>query len=468
MIELEDLCYQTLEEISDLIVRREVSPIEVARAHLTRCERLNPTLNAFITLASEVALSQACKAEREIARGCHRGPLHGIPIAHKDLIDTAGVRTTYGSSSYHEHVPTKDATVVHLLREAGAVMIGKCNLDEFAKMPASKSFSYGPTRNPWDFDRSAGNSSGGSGAAVSAFLCCGATGTDTGGSIRNPAACNGIVGLKPTNGRVSLKGIYPLAPSLDTVGPLARTVRDTALLFQAMAVYDPKDPNSIDVPAPEFIAGIGQGVKKIRLGLCPDLHLAELDETVIIAFEKAKDILRSLGARFQTLAFPQGEMMSEIYNTLIGAEAFSVHRERFASFPDEYGPEMRQFLNTGSEVSAHTYVKACQNRLHLRRIFETALSDVDALILPVAPCTAPAIDGSCTVNGKPADFATALRLPMNILGAPALALPIGYADGLPIAMQIVGAPWNEAVLFRIGYAFEEATPDLRNRRPPNA
>ena len=312
MIELEDLCYQTLEEISDLIVRREVSPIEVTQAHLTRCERLNPTLNAFITLASEIALSQASKAEREIAGGCHRGPLHGIPIAHKDLIDTAGVRTTYGSSSFHEHVPTKDATVVHLLRKAGAVMIGKCNLDEFAKMPSSKSFSYGPTRNPWDFNRSAGNSSGGSGASVSAFLCCGATGTDTGGSIRNPAACNGVVGLKPKNGRVSLKGIYPLAPSLDTVGPLARTVRDTALLFQAMAVYDPKDPSSIDVSAPEFIAGIGQGVKKMRLGLCPDLHLAELDEAVIIAFEKAKDILRSLGGRFQTLAFPHAEMMPEI------------------------------------------------------------------------------------------------------------------------------------------------------------
>ena len=159
--------------------------------------------------------------------------------------------------------------------------------------------------------------------------------------------------------------------------------------------------------------------------------------------------------------------MSEMYDTLIGAEAFAVHRERFISFPDRYGPEMRQFLNTGSEVSAHTYVKACQNRLRLRRIFETAMSDVDALILPVAPCAAPAINGSCTVNGKPADFATVLRLPMNILGTPALALPIGYTDGLPVAMQIVGAPWNETVLFRIGYAFEEATSDLRNRRPPN-
>jgi aspartyl-tRNA(Asn)/glutamyl-tRNA(Gln) amidotransferase subunit A len=467
MIELEDLCYQSLEEISDLIARREVSPIEVTQAHLMRCERLNPTLNTFITLASEVALSQASKAEREIASGHHRGPLHGIPIAHKDMIDTAGVRTTYGSSSYHEHVPGEDATVVHLLREAGAVMIGKCNLDEFSKMPASNRFSYGPSRNPWDFDRSAGNSSGGSGAAVSAFLCCGTTGTDTGGSIRNPAACNGIVGLKPTNGRVSLKGVYPLAPSLDTVGPLARTVRDTALLFQAMAVYDSKDPNSIDMPVPELIACIGQGVDKIRLGLCPDLQLAKLDETVIVAFETAKDILRSLGARFQAFTFPYGEMMPEIYDTLIGAEAFAIHRQRFMSFPDGYGPEMRQFLNTGSEVPAHAYVKACQNRLRLRRIFETAMSEVDALILPVAPCAAPAVDGSCTVNGKPADFATALRLPMNILGIPALALPIGYADGLPIAMQIVGAPWNEAMLFRIGYAFEEATPDLRNRRPPN-
>jgi len=464
---LEDLCYQSLEEISDLIARREVSPIEVTQAHLMRCERLNPTLNAFITLASEVALSQARKAEREISNGCHRGPLHGVPIAHKDIIDTAGVRTTYGSSSYHEHVPGEDATVVHLLREAGAVMIGKCNLDEFAKMPASKSASYGPIHNPWDLDRSAGNSSGGSGASVSAFLCCGATGTDTGGSIRNPAACNGIVGLKPTNGRVSLRGVYPLAPSLDTVGPLARTVRDTALLFQAMAVYDAKDPNSIDVSTSDIIAGIGQGVQKTRLGLCPDLHLAELDETVIIAFEKAKDILRSLGAQFQAFAFPYGEMMPEIYDTLIGAEAFAVHRERFMSIPDRYGQEMRQFLNIGSEVSAHAYVKACQNRLRLRRIFETAMSDVDALILPVAPCAAPDIDGSCTVNGKPADFAVALRSPINILGAPAIALPIGYAGGLPIAMQIVGAPWDEEVLFRIGYAFEEATPDLRNRRPPN-
>ncbi|MGD9046209.1 MAG: amidase, partial [Desulfobacterales bacterium] len=429
MIDLEDLCYQTLEEVSNLIARRAVSPTEVTQAHLMRCERLNPSLNAFITLTSEVALLQARQAEKEIAGGCHRGPLHGIPIAHKDIIDTAGVRTTYGSLSYHEHVPSEDATVVRLLREAGAVMIGKCNLDEFAKMPASKSTSYGPTHNPWDFDRSAGNSSGGSGAAVSAFLCYGATGTDTGGSIRNPAACNGIVGLKPTNGRVSLRGIYPLAPSLDTVGPMARTVRDTALLYEAMAVYDSKDPNSIDVSTKDIMAGIDQGAEKIRLGLCDDMHFAELDETVIVAFETAKDFLRSMGARFQSVAFPYGKMMPEIYDTLIGAEAFAIHRERFMSFPDTYGLEMHKFLNTGSKVSAHTYVKACQNRLRLRRLFETAISDVDALILPVTPCTAPAIDGSCIVNGKPADFAVALRSAINILGAPALAVPIGYADG---------------------------------------
>ncbi|ETW93027.1 MAG: hypothetical protein ETSY2_52160, partial [Candidatus Entotheonella gemina] len=252
--------------LAERIRTRQVSPVEVVQAHLDRCERLNPVLNAFVTLVPEHAFEAAHQAEREIAAGHYRGALHGIPLGIKDIFDTAGIRTTHGSSFYRDHIPAEDAASVTLLKQAGAIVLGKCNTHEFAAGSTSNNPWYGPSRNPWDTTRSPGGSSGGSGAAVAAFLCPGATGTDTGGSIRNPAACNGVVGLKPTYGRVSLQGIYPNAISLDHPGPLTRTVRDAGLFLQGMAGHVREDPTSVDVPVPDFTADIDAGVKGMRFG----------------------------------------------------------------------------------------------------------------------------------------------------------------------------------------------------------
>ncbi len=265
MMATDDLCFLSIAELASLMRARTVSPVEVTEAHLARIERLNPTLNAFVTIMAATARETARRAEGELKAGRWRGPLHGVPIGLKDIFDTAGVRTTHGSSFYRDNVPTEDAEAVRRLKDAGAVPIGKCNTHEFAAGSTTNNPWYGPTRNPWALDRSPGGSSGGSGAAVAAFLCPGATGTDTGGSIRGPAACCGIVGLKPTYGRVSIRGIYPNAVSLDHAGPLTRTARDAGLMLGAMAGYDRHDPTSADVPVPDFTAEIEAGVSGLRL-----------------------------------------------------------------------------------------------------------------------------------------------------------------------------------------------------------
>jgi len=290
------LTHLSLHELSRRIQSRQTSPPEAVDAHLERIEALNPRLNAFITVCAEEARRAAREAEREIARGRSRGPLHGVPIGAKDIIETAGVRTTHGSGFFAQNVPAEDAECIRRLKAAGAIVIGKCNTHEFAAGSTTKNPHYGACRNPWDLERIPAGSSGGSAAAVAAFLCPGALGTDTGGSVRGPAAVCGVVGLKPTYGRVSLRGVFPNAPTLDHVGPLARAARDCALLLQGMAGYDPSDPASEEAPVPDFAAGIGEGVRGLRLGLCEDLHLAEVDRAVLEAFGEAVQVLRRLGA----------------------------------------------------------------------------------------------------------------------------------------------------------------------------
>lgn len=301
-----------------------------------------------------------------------------------------------------------------------------------------------------------------SGAAVAAFLCAGATGTDTGGSIRNPAACNGIVGLKPTYGRVSLDGIYPHALSVDHAGPLARTVEDAALLLQGMAGYVPEDPTSVDLPVPEFSREISAGVKGLRLAFCPDLHFCEPDAAVANALEAAGGVLRDLGAHLNTVPFALKDIMQETREVLAGAEFAALHRERFRQHPEGYGADVQERLRQCSSISSDDYVRACQHRWLLRRA-------VDALLLPSSPCVAPlSVDGTSTVNGKVVNFGKAgvpLRQPINVVGLPALALPMGFSQGLPLSMQIVGPAWGEAKILRIGQAYEAATPEWRRQRP---
>jgi aspartyl-tRNA(Asn)/glutamyl-tRNA(Gln) amidotransferase subunit A len=465
----DELCFLSLAELASLMRARTVSPVEVTEAHLARIDHLNPTLNAFVTVMATEARAAARRAEEELKAGRWRGPLHGVPIGVKDIFDTAGVRTTQGSSFYRDNVPKEDAESVRRLKEAGAVLIGKCNTHEFAAGSTTNNPWYGPTRNPWALDCSPGGSSGGSGAAVAAFLCPGATGTDTGGSIRGPAACCGIVGLKPTYGRVSIRGIYPNAVSLDHAGPLTRTARDAGLMLDAMAGYDRHDPTSADVPVPDFTADIEAGVGGLRLARCPDLHFLELDAAVARALDDATNVLGGLGAKLETVPFRLAGDVQATREALSRGEFLTLHRARFAAHPEGYGADLHPRFAEGSRITVDDYVRACRMREAIRRELDETLRVVDALILPVAPCEAPLIaTGASRVNGKDVTFASglAMRQVINVAGLPAVAVPIGFGEtGLPLSMQIVGPAWGEAKILRIAHAYEVATLELRSRRP---
>jgi len=302
----EAMCTLTLEELSSLLRDRQVSPVEVTQAYLERIDALDETLNAYITVMREQALADARRCEEEILRGDYRGALHGVPVALKDLYDTAGVRTTAASKIYAGRVPDEDATSVARLRAAGAVLIGKTNLHEFAYGVTTDSSYFGPTRNPWDLERVPGGSSGGSGAAVAAGLCVAATGSDTGGSIRIPAALCGVVGLKPTYGRISCHGVLPLSWTLDHPGPMARTVYGAAVMLRAMAGYDPRDPATADVPVPDYIAGLRDGVAGLRIGLDPQWSLSGIHQKVRAVFQEALAVLEGLGAEIVEVSIPTG------------------------------------------------------------------------------------------------------------------------------------------------------------------
>ena len=465
----DDLCFLSIAELGGLLRARTISPVEVTEAHLARIARLNPTLNAFVTVMADQAREAAKRAEAELAAGHWRGPLHGVPIGVKDIFDTAGVRTTIGSSFYRDNVPTEDADSVRRLKDAGAVIIGKCNTHEFAAGSTTNNPWYGATRNPWALDRSPGGSSGGSGAAVAAFLCPGATGSDTGGSIRGPAACCGIVGLKPTYGRVSIRGIYPNALSLDHAGPLTRTALDAGLMLQAMAGYDRDDPTCADVPVPDFTAGIDAGASGLRLALCPDLHFVELDAAVTRAMDDAARTFERLGAKLETIKFRLAHEVQATREAISRGEFIALHRERFAAHPEGYGADLKPRFAEGARVTLDAYIRACRMREAIRREFDEILKSVDALILPVAPSEAPVIaTGAARVNGKDVVFASglAMRQVFNVAGLPSVAVPIGFGGaGLPLSMQIVGPAWAEAHLLRIAHAYETATPELRRERP---
>lgn len=465
----DDLCFLSIAELASLMRARTVSPVEVTEAHLARIERYNQALNAFVTVMAGPAREAARRADAELAAGRWRGPLHGVPIGVKDIFDTACVRTTHGSSFYRDNIPTEDAEAVRRLKDAGAILIGKCNTHEFAAGSTTNNPWYGPTRNPWALDRSPGGSSGGSAAAVAAFMCPGATGSDTGGSIRGPAACCGIVGLKPTYGRVSLRGIYPNALSLDHAGPLTRTALDAGLLLGAMAGYDRHDPTSVDLPVPDYAEGIDAGVAGLRLALCPDLHFMELDAAVTRALDAATGVLAGLGAKIETVPFSLADKVQPTRDALGPGEFLTLHRARFAEHPEGYGADVRQRLAENQRVTLDDYVRACRMREAICREFDELLRDVDALLLPVSPCEAPLIaTGASRINGQDVTLSGSvpMRNVINVAGLPAVAVPIGSgAAGLPLSMQIVGPAWSEAKILRIAHAYEVATLALRNRRP---
>jgi aspartyl-tRNA(Asn)/glutamyl-tRNA(Gln) amidotransferase subunit A len=469
---MEALCYRGVHALADDIRRRKISPVELTRAYLSRIEALNPRLCAYLTITAEIALQDAKRAEAEIVAGQWRGPLHGIPFGVKDIFETIGVRSTHGSSFFTEFVPERDAQAVRRLREAGAIMLGKTLTHEFAAATTTINPHYGTARNPWNRERITGGSSGGSAAAVAAGLCAFALGSDTGGSIRNPAALCGVVGLKPTHGRVSLVGVCPNVLTFDHVGPLTSSARDAALVLQVLACYDRHDAMSRDVAVPDYTRGWEQGLRGRRLVLCPDFYMdAEVDSDVSRAFEEAVEVFRSLDAEVDHVPFSHGKRLSELFRAIAGAEFAEFHRPFFEKNPDGYGTSVRERLDWSFEVTSDEYVRALRERELLRREVAEFFERADALLLPSMPCAAaPIATLLANVNGKEEPCTWIHRpfqSPHNLTGCPAIAVPMGFnREELPLSLQIVAPEWHEARLLAIANAYEEATPELRARRPP--
>jgi aspartyl-tRNA(Asn)/glutamyl-tRNA(Gln) amidotransferase subunit A len=446
---------ETIVELSLRLRRKEISPAELTRACLDRIEKLNPTLNAFITVTDESALAEARAAEVEIARGEWRGPLHGIPIAIKDLIDTAGTRTTAASAVFERRVPTEDAEVVKRLRRAGAVILGKNNLHEFAYGGSSLVSFFGDVHNPWNAAHIAGGSSGGSAAAVAAGLCYAAIGTDTAGSIREPAALCGCVGIKPTYGRVSARGVIPLAWSLDHVGPLAATVGDAAAVLQAIAGYDPLDVGSADVPASDYVSALREGTKTLRVGI-PRAHFYDdLDDEIRAAMEKALAVIATLVGEVREM---QIEVSSD--RTVQAAESFAYHADNVARVPELYQPETLRRIRSGEKISAAEYILRRRELDLERRRARNIFAKVDVLVTPTTPIAAPAI---ADLKKDPAALRPAELIllrntrPFNVCGLPAISVPCGFTkSGLPIGLQIAGPHWREDLVLRLAHAYEQA------------
>jgi aspartyl-tRNA(Asn)/glutamyl-tRNA(Gln) amidotransferase subunit A len=390
--------------------------------------------------------------------------MHGIPVALKDLIDTAGVRTTAASALFEDRIPEQDAVVVERLKAAGAVLLGKLNMQEFAYGATSVPSYYGRVCNPWDLARVAGGSSGGPAAAVAAGLCFGALGSDTGGSIREPAAFCGIVGLKPTYGRVSTRGVLPLAWSLDHVGPMTRTVRDAAIMLAAIAGYDPEDTNSVDHPVGSYLAPAGRRSTPLRIGVPREFFFADLHPEVQAATDEALRVLVAAGAEIRDVPL---EVSTD--RAVIRAEAYAYHAGYIAASPDLYFPETLAKLRSGADIDAQTYIRARRDLDRLRRSTLNVFSSVDFLVTPTTPLLAPkGSDYPSTPGEAMALDASILRntRPFNTFGLPTISIPCGMSSsGLPIGLQLSGPPWEEQRLLALAQAFQDAT-DWHTRRPP--
>jgi aspartyl-tRNA(Asn)/glutamyl-tRNA(Gln) amidotransferase subunit A len=464
-----DLTTLTIAEASRRIARRELSPVELTQAALERIERLNPRLNAFITVLGDQAIDGAKMAEREIMAGKIRGPLHGIPIALKDLCATKGIRTTAGSKILSDYIPTEDATVTVRLTQAGTILLGKLQMNEFAYGPDGDNVHYGPVHNPWDLERITGGSSSGSGAAVAASLCLGALGTDTGGSIRIPSALCGIVGIKPTYGRVSRYGITPLSWSLDHAGPMAKAVEDAALLLQAMAGHDGKDPSTVRLPVPDYAAALSGDVRGLRIGVPREYFFEMLDPEVERAVRQALEILKGLGALVQEVSWPTLRHTTLAALVIVLAEASTFHEPWIRTQAQAYHPEIAMRLKWGLLLPASAYLKAQRLRALICRDAARLWSQVDVLLTPATLMPAPrSRETHIRLGGREVSTREALlRLmrPFNLTGLPAIAVPCGFtASGLPIGLQIAGKPFDEATVLRAAHAYEQHT-EWHHRQP---
>jgi aspartyl-tRNA(Asn)/glutamyl-tRNA(Gln) amidotransferase subunit A len=454
-----------IREIAELFRKGSLSPVELITDCLARIERLNPKLNAFITVTAESALAQARQAEAEIRRGDWRGPLHGIPLALKDLIDTAGVKTTAASLLFKDRVPAEDAEIVRRLKAAGAVLLGKQNLHEFAYGGSSLVSHFGEVRNPWDTARIAGGSSGGSAASVAAGMACAAIGTDTAGSIREPASLCGCVGLKATYGRVSGQGVIPLSQSLDHVGPLAATVMDAAIVLHAIAGYDPEDITTPDVPVADYVGCLREDVKQFRVGVPRAYFFEDLDPEVAMAMIQAIRVIESLVADVKEV-----RLDVPVDRTLQSAESYALHAAYVARSPELYQPETLRRIRSGEKVTAADYIQRRRELDEARRDISKIFADVDVLVTPTTPIPAPRIeDLKASPDAlRPAELKLLRNTrPFNVWGLPAISIPCGFTEnGLPIGLQIAGPHWREDIVLRLAFTYEQAT-GPRQTQPDN-
>ena len=465
-----EIPYLTASALSRLIRDREVSPVEAAEAYFDRIGQADGKLNSYITVTRDEALTAAHQAESEIASGSYRGALHGVPVAVKDQFNTAGIRTTGGSSILSENVPGEDATVIAKLRDAGAVLLGKLNMSEFA-MADIYQHPYGTPRNPWDLTRNPGTSSSGSGAATAAFLCATSLGEDTGGSIRGPANFSGLVGLRPTFGRVSRYGVMGGSWSMDTVGPISRSVEDCAITFQAIAGHDPKDPYTWDVPVPDYRAALDGDIRGLRVGVITEpIDAPNLAPEMRAAVTTAVGVLGELGASTNEVSIPLIPAAGALTMAIIGVEWSHLHRRTFEPNLSELDHNNKIRFLTGSSIPAQAYYKAQKVRTLLRRQILGALEEFDVLVLPSGVGAAPPVESVPGIQSKEhAASALTGRIsftgPFNLAGVPALSVPCGFSgEGLPMGLQIVGRPFAEDTVMKVAHAYEQNT-EWHDRRP---
>jgi aspartyl-tRNA(Asn)/glutamyl-tRNA(Gln) amidotransferase subunit A len=457
MKDLSDCWKLDIAAIARDISAQSVSVVSLTEMMLDRIERIDPKLMSYVTVLRDDAINSARQAEKEIARGNYRGALHGVPIAIKDIYDTKGVRTTACSKVRENHIPAEDSTVVRKFRDAGAIVLGKVTTHEFAF-----GFDSRPTKNAWNLDHIPSGSSGGSGAAIAAGLCFAATGSDTGGSIRAPAAANGVAGIKPTYGRVSKSGIAVLSWSLDHAGPMARTVRDLAILLGVMAGPDPLDSHAKDVAVPNYVDALSGDIRGARLGVPSNYFFEDVEPRVEDAVRAAIAKLEALGATVVPVSIPDLDGVLDCMLAIAMSEASTYHQQAMRTSPELYSDETRLLLEAGELMTATTYINAQRTRFAIKNAFRQAMKDIDVLVTPTQPTTALKIGQPTSRIGTREEsvFQVSARFcaPFNLSGLPALSVPCGFSpEGLPIGLQIVGKPFEEEKVLRIADAFQRDT-----------
>jgi len=452
-----DLAYLSVADAAELLRSKKLSPVEYTRALISRAEKYDGRLNAFLRLTPEIALEDARRAEDEILNGNWRGPFHGVPYALKDIVDYEGIATTAHSKILRDNIAKSDAAVTEKLRAAGGVFMGKLSTHEFACGGPSFDLPWPPARNPWNREHFCGGSSSGAGAATAAGFVPAAIGTDTGGSVRNPAGMCGVVGMKPTYGVVSRRGVFPLAFSLDHVGALTRTVRDNALLLDLIAGHDPSDPGSTHQPTGGYAARLEQDIRGIRIGVVRHFYTQDKqgDEEMVAAVEAAIEQLASLGCRVSEVRMAPLDVYAACYRNIMESEAYAIHEKWMQERPGDYGELARGRIMAGAFVRGADYVNATRARRQLVDAFATVMREINVVV------TANSFDPACRIDDEKTlahTFRRQARTPFSVTGSPAISVPAGFSkSGLPLAIQIAGAPFSEALLYRVAYAYEQST-----------